>query len=333
MSARINTNQEERTKLAQSLREFITADCLRLPQSPNPVKPDHYIPWKWPVHPISADYRLHSADWTSGETATIDGIEYPILVTTNDFGVFGKCEALRCEALGNDHGAMIENLRMAAKPLLKRRQIVGEILALEGPYMGTIRELTTLDLLKLFYASDRAIAYDAQVQIETGPDHRLVFEACVEMLLDRKHPNRRTAQWLVLDFFEDLPSVASSPENEKIAIDAIFGLIYDAEDDFARTIFKAGVVLGGHICSQYSAERLIELTKAPSKIARRSAVHACFHLVEWLPESKQEVLTAVSLVAQIDSEPLLRTFAASIVRDIAADELDHMLEPKFEGED
>ncbi len=333
MPAKTKNLIDQRTQFAKAIIEFAVDDARRFPATPNPIKPNHYIPWKWPLHPISADYRLSASEWKSSEVVQIAGVDYAVLVATTDFGVFGRCEALRCEAMGKDLATMIANVAKTAKPLLARRKLVGEILRLDGPFTGSIRDLSTLDHLKLFYATDRAIAHDAQAQIETGPNHKLVFDACIEILNDRDHPNRRTAQWLVLDLFEDLPSVASTAQDETVAIDAIYNLIASSTDDFARTIFKAGVVLGGHICTHYCAERLIQLTTAPEKIARRSAVHACFHLVEWLPESKDSVVKAVQYVAESDPEQLLRTFAASVVRDILADEIDHMIEPKFDNED
>jgi len=332
MPAQVETIMEQRNHFAKAIREFIITDANRLPKSPNPVKPDHYVSWKWPLHPVSSDYRITAAEWNDGGIASIGGVDYPILIATIEKGVFGRCEALRVEALGPDRSSMIFSLNKAAKPLLKRRSSISEILGFDAPFVGSIRDLSTLEQLKLLYSRDRTIAHDAQVEIETGPFHKHVFDACIEILNDRIHPHRRTAQWLVLDLFEDLPSVTAIAEDDNTAIDAIFRLMDEAKDDFARTIFKAGVVLGGHICSDYCVETLIKLTRSESRIARRSAVHACFHLVEWLPECKDMIVAAVQFSAQNDSEPMLKSFSAGIARDILAGEVDHVIEPTFKDE-
>ncbi|MFX8988315.1 hypothetical protein ABTN23_19740, partial [Acinetobacter baumannii] len=78
--------------------------------------------------------------------------------------------------------------------------------------------------------------------------------ALLEILRDREHPMRRIAQWCVLDLFEDLPSYFPDDEGQKQAVDAMSGLLWDAEDDYARTVFKAGVVLGGHVPPPHGSE-------------------------------------------------------------------------------
>src|SRR5207244_1266378 len=110
-----------------------------------------------------------------------------------------------------------------------------------------LRELTPLDLLKLLYCEDRDVANEAKTEIELNASNHAFFPSLVHVLRDRLHPNRRSAQWCVLDLFEDLPSYCDSSQDEVAAVDAMKTLIWDAEDDFARTIYKAGVVLGGHL--------------------------------------------------------------------------------------
>lgn len=43
-------------------------------------------------------------------------------------------------------------------------------------------------------------------------------------------------------------------------VDAISRLMKeDSQDDIARTIYKAGVVLGGHLCTEEAADALLEI--------------------------------------------------------------------------
>ena len=57
-----------------------------------------------------------------------------------------------------------------------------------------------------------------------------------------------------------------------------------------------------------------------------------FHLAEWLPARREQIIESLNWVAANDPEPAMREFAASIARDILAGEVDHMMEPVFEGE-
>ena len=43
---------------------------------------------------------------------------------------------------------------------------------------------------------------------------------------DDRHPHRRSAQWCVLDMFEDLPSFCPTGEDQQAAIHAIQGLMW-----------------------------------------------------------------------------------------------------------
>jgi hypothetical protein len=109
-------------------------------------------------------------------------------------------------------------------------------------------------------------------------------------------------------------------------------LIWDAEDDYARTIYKAGVVLGGHIPHAFGGPTLLECLHAPSKIGRRSAIHGLFHVVEWIPEMREQVVQALNTLSIQDPEPALREFAALLAQDIANGTYDHIEEPIFEDE-
>jgi hypothetical protein len=135
-----------------------------------------------------------------------------------------------------------------------------------------------------------------------------------------------------LDLFEDLPSYCLSAEEESQAVTAMKNLLWRAEDDYARTTFKAGVVLGGHIPHKHGGPVLIECLSAPSKIGRRAAIHGLFHVVEWLPEMRDEVLSHLRRLAETDKEPLLREYAAGLADDIEADRMEHVQEPVFPDE-
>jgi hypothetical protein len=54
--------------------------------------------------------------------------------------------------------------------------------------------------------------------------------------------------------------------------------------------------------------------------------------VEWIPEMRDLVVSALERVASSDTEPVLREFAASMAEDIATGAQDHRLEPVFSDE-
>jgi hypothetical protein len=135
-----------------------------------------------------------------------------------------------------------------------------------------------------------------------------------------------------LDLFESLPDFCKQEDEELEAVRAMKELIWTAEDDYARTIYKAGVVLGGHIPYRHGGPTLLECLYAPSKIGRRSAIHGLFHVVEWIPEMRDLVVGALERVAATDTEPVLREFAASMAEDIAGAAQDHRVEPVFADE-
>ena len=132
--------------------------------------------------------------------------------------------------------------------------------------------------------------------------------------------------------FEDLPSFCPNEDTQAQAVIAIRNLVWNAADDYARTIYKAGVVLGGHVCTPQAAEAILECVRAPSKFGRRSAIHASFHLAEWMKEYKTQILVTLDEAATEDSEPLLREFAASMARDVRTGAYEHMTEPGFPEE-
>jgi hypothetical protein len=54
-----------------------------------------------------------------------------------------------------------------------------------------------------------------------------------------------------------------------------------------------------------------------------------FHIVEWFPPRREEVLAALDEVAKSDSEPILREYAAAMGYDIAHRNFEHVAEPAF----
>jgi len=319
---------EQVLRAVESLQESARADSENAPL----LKPSHRVPFHWPPHPVSADYHVLSTDWTGHAELTVGNEVFPVRLARTPHGVFGRIERLWAEARGNTEQEALANLASACKPLLARQALIARCLGLGNRYDGRIQDLSPIGLVLLLYCPDRDIAHDAQIQIETHASLNIFGPALVQILRDKWHPHRRSAQWAVLDMFEDLPSFFSEERPAAEAIDAIRLLLWDAPDDYARTIYKAGVVLGGHVCTEAAADALIACFGAPSKIGRRSAIHACFHLVEWLPGRKDEVLEGLNQVSAADPEPLLRAFAAAIARDIQAGELEHAMEPIFPDE-
>lgn len=295
-------------------------------------KPAHRIKFTWPPHPVSYSYHVLSSDWTGHATFEAYGDTFEVQVARTPHGVFGRCEELWHEDKGSTEELMLLNLRFSSEPLLKRQLEINRMLDLPGRFRGHVRDLPPVDLIKLLYSEDRDIANEASTEIETHASNPIFFSALIEVLNDRRHPNRRSAQWCVLDLFEDLPSYCHSVEEEQIAVKAMRDLIWDAEDDYARTIYKAGVVLGGHIPHTFGGPTLLECLQAPSKIGRRSAIHGLFHVVEWIPEMRNTVVEALRGVAASDPEPALQFFANSIANDIAAGNYDHIQEPVFPDE-
>ncbi len=317
--------------LARELESYIN-EFVAKSGSTKAVKPGHRVKFSWPPHPISYSYHVLASDWTGHASFTSHGEEFAVDVARTPHGVFGRCEPLWLEARGESLEGMLAQMARECEPLLTRQKVIAEALGRDGRFKGTIRELGALDLLKLLYCKDRDVANDSQREIETHARSGLFTPSLIAVLNDRKHPYRRSAQWCVLDMFEDLPSFCRGSEDEKAAINAMKGLIWDAEDDFARTAFKAGVVLGGHIPSSFGGPVLIECLSAPSKIGRRSAIHGLYHVVEWMPDMRDQVVKALRSHAEKDSEPMLRAYAAAMADDIESDNTEHFQEPMFPDE-
>ena len=317
--------------LAEALSAYLASHNIAHPNTRS-IAPGHRSPLKWPPHPVSHDFHVVPHDWTEKINREYLSEEFVISVARLPVGVFGRIDKIYAEAYGQDFEEMLRNLQITISPYLKREAQIAETLGIESRFEGKIRELKPLDLLKLLFCPDRDVARDAQIEIETHARGGLFTLAMVVALNNDTHPYRRVAQWCVLDMFEDLPTLVRNRVEEASAVEAVKNLLWNATDDYARTVYKAGVVLGGHICTQGAADALIACLFAPSKIGRRSAMHAVFHLVEWLPARRGEVVTKLRNAAQNDPEDVLRGFAAHMAADIEQGENDHMTEPTFAEE-
>lgn len=320
------------SELVLALREFVDVAAKRA-GSTVALKPGHRIPFHWPpTHPISHKFHVLASDWKGRATFDAHGEKFDVQVARTPHGVFGRCEQLWHEARGVDLEEMLTFLQKEAEPLFARQFAIAETLGLEGRYAGSIQDLSPIDLLKLLYCPDRDVAAEAKIEIEKNASLGIFCPALVEILEDQKHPFRRSAQWCVLDLFEDLPRFCSGEESERRVIEAMRGLIWSAEDDYARTVYKAGVVLGGHLPDEHGGPVLIECLNSPSRYGRRSAMHGLFHVVEWRPEMRPIVVQSLRDAAARETDPQLREFATLMARDIEAEYFDHIPEPIFPEE-
>jgi len=323
---------ETAQSIAEELERFIDEAVKARGGATTPVKPTHRVPFTWPPHAVSADYHVMAHDWHGKAQFEAHGEVFEVQVARTPLGVFGRSEKLWHEARGESLEEMLDVLRDAAEPLFKRQFAIAEVLGLPGRFEGRLQDLRPAELVKLLYCPDRDVSNEARIMMETEASLGIFSLALIAILRDQRHPHRRSAQWCVLDMFEDLPSFCPTPELQQQAVDAIKELMWSAEDDYARTIYKAGVVLGGHICTEAAADALIECVNAPSIIGRRSAIHAALHLAEWMPSRKGQVLTKLRNRASIETEPLLKEFTAAMVRDVEQGAVEHMTEPVFPGE-
>jgi hypothetical protein len=297
-----------------------------------PVKPAHRIPFHWPPHPVSLDYHVLPSDWTGKARLEAHGEVFDVSVAKTAFGVFGRADKFWNEARGSTEEEMLENLREGTEPLFSRQFAIAKALGRDGRFDCLIRSLGPVELLRLLYCEDRDVSSEARVEIEKQASLGVFLPALIRILRDETHPHRRSAQWCVLDMFEDLPAFARSDEAQQAAIDAIHDLMWSATDDYARTIYKAGVVLGGHVCTDAAADALISCIAAPSKYGRRSAMHAVFHLVEWMPERREQAAEALRRQIAVEPEPMLQKFAECMAADIEEDNVEHVTEPLFTEE-
>ena len=327
-------NEEGMTSEAiiQELEASIAAAVAAAGGSTAPVKPSHRIPFHWPPHPVSLDYHVLPSDWTGRAQFTAHDEVFEVAVARTPFGIFGRNEKLWNEAKGDTEEEMLAELASSAEPLFARQFAIGQTLGRPGRYGGMIRDLGPADLVKLLYCQDRDVASEARTEIEKQASSGVFIRPLIAILLDDRHPHRRIAQWCVLDMFEDLPAFARTEQEHVDAVNAIEKLLWSAPDDFARTIYKAGVVLGGHVCSEPAARALIHCIGAPSKYGRRSAMHAVFHLVEWMPQKREQAVAALRDQLKVEPEAELKIFAEGMAHDIEVEASDHVTEPLFTEE-
>lgn len=318
--------------IVAELRAFTDRSVARNGGSTKAVNPSHRVRFHWPPHPVSFAFHVRPNDWTDRSSFTEGDEVFEVEVAHTSHGVFGRCESIWLEGRGDTLEEMLEGMRDTSRPLFQRQTAIHRTLELEGRFTGNLSDLNALDLLKLLYCEDRDVAGEAHTIIDTQSSRREYFPGLLAILNDRQHPHRRTAQWCVLDLFEDLPTFCDGAEDEKSAVAAMRNLIWDAEDDYARTIYKAGVVLGGHLPYEYGGPTLLECLNSPSRIGRRAAIHGLFHVVEWVPEMEAQVLAALGQVAQSDPEPVLRAYAEAMARDIETQNMDHEPDPVFADE-
>jgi len=324
--------QSQSDEIIRQLNEFIERSVVANGGSTVAKKPAHRVKFLWPPHPISYSFHVLTSDWTGNATFEAHGESFNVEVAKTPYGVFGRCEEIWHEERGETLEEMLEILRETSEPLFQRQLAINRCLECPGRFLGHIRELPPIDLLKLLYCDDRDAANEARSEIETHASNPVFFPSLLAVLNDRRHPNRRSAQWCVLDLFEDLPSYCHSQADEEAAVRAMKGLIWDAEDDFARTVYKAGVVLGGHIPDLHGGPTLIECLRAPSRIGRRSAIHGLYHVVEWIPDMRSRVIHSLAEVGLNDPDPVLRTYAVAMADDIERSDGDHTADPFFPDE-
>lgn len=314
--------------LANDLRRSLDQAVANMDLS-IPCKPGHRVTFHWPPHhPVSYEYHVAAREWKEVAGFEADGETFEVQVARTAHGVFGRSEELWHEARAETLEEMLRKLREEVEPLFARQRAIARALGQTGRFKGHVRDLAPLDLLRLLFCDDRDVAHDAMTEIETHASTGLFLPSLLEILHDRTHPMRRSAQWCVLDLFEDLPSFASTEDEEARAVKAMADLLWDAEDDYCRTVYKAGVVLGGHVSGKLGCPALLGALGAPSRIGRRSAIHGLYHVVEWSPDMRDVVVWALTGTAKDDAEPILRRYAADMARDIAQS-ADHVPDPVF----
>jgi hypothetical protein len=314
-----------------ALQEYVDRTVARRGGDKTALKPGHRQRFHWPPHPISYDFHVHPSDFSGLTHFEAYGESFPVKVARTPHGVFGRCEDLWHEDRGETDAEMLANLRASSEPLLARQRLINETLEQPGRFTGSIGDLDALSKLKLLYCSNRDVAHEARVQIEKRASDFSWVPALLFILADDSHPYRRSAQWCVLDLFESFPAFVEATDLENRAVVAIQHLMENAPDDHARTIYKAGVVLGGHLPYRFGGDALFNLLGAPSRIGRRAAIHGLYHVAEWVPDRKDEVVSA--LRAHQDEEPLLTWYAHAIAKDMEEGEVEHVVEPTFEDEE
>lgn len=316
---------------AEATRDDLAAFQAAQPSSAL-LKPPPRVRFHWPPPSISHRWRIGPSDWAERRKIKIRDEEFELEIARTSRGLLGRVEELWLEASADTEDGLEKALQREAAPLFRRQYSISRTLGQSGRFTGRIRDLQATEILRLLYCEDRDVAAEAAKEIEIHASAGLYLPSLIQVLRDQHHPFRRSAQWAVLDLFEDFNSFDTEPSLEDDAIAAVKSLIWDAEDDYARTIYKAGVVLGGHWPTEKGGKALLECLNAPSRIGRRSAIHGLFHVVEWNPELRDTVVAALRARAEIEPEPLLKSFASGMARDIESAAIDHLAEPVFPDE-
>lgn len=296
------------------------------------VRPGHRIKFVWPPPPISYEFRIAPGRFTQKEIFKNQGEKFAAKIADTEFGIFGRCEELWLEARGETVEDVLDQLSESANPLLCRQRAIAKTLEMDKRYTGRIKDLPPIQLLKLLFCEDRDVAHTAHTDIELQAGQHGYGLSLVNILKDRRHAMQRTAQWNVLDLLEDVSAFFTSDDEMHQVVDAIVELMWDAPDDYIRCIFKAGVVLGGHMSSKYSLPALTKCLEAPSAFGRRSAVHGLFHVVEWDATTRSTVIATLAEYAEQEPEKALKEFAVGIAEDLKHGVIDHLPEPIFSGE-
>jgi hypothetical protein len=318
-------------QLVEEVREAIRLGVGRA-GSTQAVDPGHRVPFHWPPHLVSADYHILPHDWRERTTFEIEGEAFDVELAPSPVGYFGRIVGVWNEAKADSPEAVLEALRQGVQPLFSRQRAAAEALGLPGRFTGKVADLGPGGLLRLLYCRERDVAHEAMTCLEAHASTSPCGPALVAILEDDRHPYRRSAQWCVLDMFEDLPAFCPDEETQTRAVEAIRRLVMAAEDDYCRTVFKAGVVLGGHVCTDQAADALLACILDAGPIGRRSAMHAVFHLAEWRPDDRPRIVAALRQAAEVEPLPVLRAYAASMARDVESGGPDHVAEPPIPGE-
>ena len=296
------------------------------------VKPGHRIPFNWPPDLPSHRYHLRPDQWTSGGTLHVRGEDLAFDVAATDYGFFGRVEHLHNEALAGTIEDLKVRLAEGCAPWFDRMEAIGRTLGRPGRFHGSLSDLNSAELVVLLTCPDRDVAASVLSKIERRASEGVFLPSLLAILRESRHPYRRIGQWCVLDLLEDHSAFAKSEAEVSEVCAAIRDMMWDNPDDYARVVYKAGVVLGGHIVTPAAADALMACLKAPSRYARRSAMHAVFHLAEWMPERRIDIVAALKKAETNETESLLRSFAAHQARDIEDQATDHVQEPVFPDE-
>jgi hypothetical protein len=319
-------------ELLRDLEEFLAREEASRGGPQPALNPGQRRQFTWPRPSVSAQYNVKHADFKRPVRFELHGEAFTVLIVETPFGFFGRCEALWAEAKGPTEAQMLVNLERELEPLFGRQFAISRTLGLPRRFEGSLAELPPSKHVQLLFCEDRDVAHSVMFEIDSHAASRIYAPALIRILDDESHPFRRTAQWCALDVLEDLPNVCRSEDEALRALRAVGDLMKRASDDYARTIYKAGDVLGDHVADDHAADVLLDVLATGSQpFGRRSAIHGLIHLCEWLPERTDECLEALRSASRDDPDRLLRLYAEATVGDIEGGG-PHGPEPSLVGE-